>query len=332
MNFDEGETTMTTATERTALVLGGTGFVGSHLLDRLVTEGWRVVVPTRRLQNARDLKLLPTVEIVEADVHDPKTLERLCAGKCLVVNLVGTLHSRPGTPYGPEFARVHVELPQKLAEACQAQDVHRLIHLSALGAAPDAPSQYLRSKADGEARIRAAGDGLDWTLLRPSAIFGPGDSFLNRFAALARLFPILPIGAAQARLQPVYVGDVVEVILRAAATAKAAGQTYELAGPTVYTLAEIVAYAARTSGHPRRVVALPPRLARMQAWLLEHLLPNPPLTRDMLDSLSIDSVAHGEPLPFGLEPTPMEAIAPAYLANDTFRSRYVLWRMRARHG
>jgi len=317
----------------TAIVFGGTGFVGRHLANRLVANGWRVIVPTRRWQNGRELLLLPTVEVIELPDRSLATLTRLLDGAELVVNLVGILHSRSGAPFGPDFAKAHVEWPKQLAAACRTAHVGHFIHISANGASPTAPSEYLRSKAAGEAAIRttfeAAGGAQTtrWRILRPSVIFGPGDSFLNLFARLAALFPILPIGKAHAQLQPVYVGDVVTVLLTALATPASAGQTYSLGGPRVYTLKELVEYAARLSGHPRPVVALPDWLAFFQAWLMAFL-PNPPLTPDNLRSLTVPNTVAGAPLPFGLTPTALEAIAPQYLAHDTYRGRYPQWRRR----
>ncbi len=317
----------------TAILFGGTGFVGRHLANRLVANGWRVIVPTRRWQNARELLPLPTVEVIELPDRSLTTLTQLISGAELVVNLVGILHSRPGAPFGPDFAEAHVEWPKRLASACRVAHVGHFVHISANAASPTAPSEYLRSKAAGEAAIRitfeaAAGQQTTrWTLLRPSVIFGPGDSFLNLFARLAALFPILPIGKAYAQLQPVYVGDVVTVLLTALSTPASAGQTYCLGGPRVYTLKELVEYAARLSGHPRPVVALPDWLAFLQARLMA-LLPNPPLTPDNLRSLTVPNTVPSDPLPFGLNPTALEAIAPQYLAHDTYRGRYPEWRRR----
>ena len=317
----------------TAILFGGTGFIGRHLANRLTAQGWRVVIPTRRWQNARDLLLLPTAEVVELPSRSLEALTELVRGADLVVNLVGILHSRPGAPFGPDFAEAHVQWPKLLASACRDGAVRRFVHISANGASPTAPSEYLRSKAAGEAAIRTLFDSAQnatppiWTILRPSVVFGPGDSFMNLFARLARFAPVLPIGKAEAKLQPVYVGDVATVILTAIATPESAGQTYPLGGPRVYTLKALVAYAATLSGHPRPVIALPDRLAFLQARLLA-LLPNPPLTPDNLRSLEVPNVVEGAPLPFNLTPTALEAIAPEYLAHDTYRARYPEWRRR----
>ncbi len=309
----------------TAVLFGGSGFIGRHVANRLVARGWRVVIPTRRRQNAREVLLLPSVEVIDTPRLDDATIASLVSGAQLVANFIGILHSRPGHPYGPDFAAAHVEWPRRLATACQKAGVPRLIHISANGASPDAPSEYLRSKADGEAAIRVLGDTVGWTILRPSVVFGPGDSFLNLFARLAKTFPVLPIGKADAKLQPVYVGDVATVLLRCLEKPASIGQTYALGGPRVYTLKALVEYAASVSGHPRPVVPLPDKLAFVQARLMS-LLPNPPLTPDNLRSLSVPNVVAGAPLPFGLEPTALEAIAPTYLGHDTYRGHYPEWR------
>ncbi|NTV10756.1 MAG: complex I NDUFA9 subunit family protein [Zoogloea sp.] len=305
---------------KNVLLVGGSGFVGSAVAARLVADGLNVLVPTRRLARVGKLAVLPTVEAVEADVHDPAVLRELMRGQDAVVNLVGILHSRSGQPYGPDFARAHVELPGRIVAACRDAGVRRLVHVSALRAAPEAPSEYLRSKADGEAAIRAAGSSPAWTILQPSVIFGPGDSFLNLFAGLLKHFPVLPLGGAGARFQPVYVEDVADVVLRSLKEADAIGKTFQVAGPTVYTLRELVEYVGAVSGHRRLVVPLPESLAMLQAALLERL-PGPLMSRDNVRSMRVDNVADGAPQPFGRRPTPLEAIAPGYLGarHDSVR-------------
>jgi NADH dehydrogenase len=304
---------------RDFLLIGGSGFLGSHVAHRLAAQGHRITVPTRRRERARHLLVLPTVEVVETDVHDAAALAALVAGRDAVINLVGVLHSRYGLPWGPDFARAHVELPQKIAAACARAGVRRLIHVSALNADPKGPSQYLRSKGEGEAILRAAGAALDLTLFRPSVIFGPEDAFLNLFARLQRVAPVMPLGNPQARFQPVYVGDVAQAIVASLGRRDAFGEAYCCCGPQVYTLEELVRYAGELAGCRRPVIRLPEALARLQAGVLE-LLPNPLLSVDNLDSMDVDSVCPGRaPLPFGLRPTPLEAIAPAYLGGGTQR-------------
>ena len=301
------------------LAVGGTGFLGRHVVARLSAANLRVVVPTRRLERARHLMLLPTVEVLQHGVATDADLDALLAGCDAAINLVGVLHGHAGDPYGPEFAQAHVELPRRLAQACLRKGVRRIIHVSALGV-PDAghepaPSMYLRSKADGEQAIRDA-HGLDWTILRPSVIFGPEDRFMNMFASMQRLLPVVPLARASTRFQPVYVGDVAQAIVNALDNPATFGKTYELAGPDVYTLEELVRLAGRWSGHPRHVWALPYTLGQMQAALLEAV-PGPSLmSRDNFHSMSVDNVASG-PIAqeLGVVPTPMSAVAPEYLAG-----------------
>lgn len=300
----------------TVLVLGGSGFVGRHVVAKLVDAGHRVVVPTRRRDRARDVMLLPTVTIVETDVHDPAKLAALVGRADVVVNLVGILHEEGGQT----FARAHVELPRKLIAACEAAGVKRLVHMSALGAAPDGPSKYQRSK--GEAEGLVASSGLDWTIFRPSVIFGRGDSFLTMFARLVRLLPVVALAAPAARFQPVWIGDVAHCFARSVDDDRTVGQRYDLAGPSVYTLRELVTYVGDLTGHRRPIVPLGPGLSQLQARMLE-LLPVKLMTRDNLASMQQDNVSP-DPFPalFGIAPKPLEAIAPEYLGPGAARSRY----------
>jgi len=294
------------------LLLGGTGFVGSALCEALVGRygAARLVVASRRPQRAKHLLPLPGLELVRADVHDDADLERLLAGRSAVVNLVAILHGAPA-----DFERVHVALPRRLARACAKAGVQRVVHVSALGVAPDAPSHYLRSKAGGEAALHAE-PGLALTILRPSVIFGAGDRFLNTFAQLQAVFPFVPLAGADARFQPVWVEDVAAAIVRSLEDDTSAGQTYELAGPRVYTLAELVRLAGRWSGHERPVLTLPGPLARLQATLMGLAPGEPLLTTDNLDSMRVPNVAGGA-LPgleaFDIEAAALEAVAPSYL-------------------
>lgn len=313
--------------ERVVLV-GGSGFVGYALANRLGEAGVEALVPTRRRSRAGRMLVLPTAEVVEANVHDPASLERLFRGADAVVNLVGILHSRSGTPYGPDFARAHVELPAKVVAACRAVGVHRLVHISALGADSAGPSEYQRSKAAGEEAIRAAGDDPAWTILRPSVMFGRGDNFLSLFARLAGLFPVLPLAGANARFQPVHVEDVAEAIWRCLNEPAAVGQTFELAGPRIYTLRQLVEYVSNLAGCPRPVIPLPESAAMLQAAIMERL-PSPIMSRDNVRSMRRDNVASGAPLPFGMTPAALETVAPAYIGQGSCRARYNPFRTRA---
>jgi NADH dehydrogenase len=314
------------------LVLGATGFVGSSVCEKLVERSGgadsRIRVATRQRTRARHLQLLPTVEIDVGDVHDDATLALMLRDTDAVINLVAVLHGSEA-----EFERVHVRLPQRLATACARAGVRRLIHVSALGVAVDAPSRYLRSKARGEAALRAAG--LDLTVLRPSLIFGARDRLMNLFASLQSIFPVMPLAGASARFQPVWVEDVAAAIARCLDTPATVGLTIECAGPRIYTLRELVELAGRWSGSRRPVLALPAFLGRLQALAME-LLPGPTLmSRDNLDSMRVANVASGK-LPgldsLGIETTPLESVAPRYLGHVFGEARLEAWRARARRG
>jgi NADH dehydrogenase len=309
---------------RRIVVLGGSGFVGRHIVARLVDRGERVLVPTRSRERARHLFLLPTVEVVEADVRERATLERLTSGAAAVVNLVGIINeARRG-----DFDRVHVELTRATVAACRAGGVRRLLHMSALNADPKGPSRYLASKGQAEAIVAASE--LAWTIFRPSVVFGRDDSFLGLFARLERMLPVIPLACPQARFQPVWVGDVAEAFVRSLEDERAWNSRYGLCGPRVYTLRELVAYVGEVTGENRPILPLGPGLARLQARILE-LLPGRLMTRDNVASMTIDNVCDG-PYPelLGGPPTPLEAVAPAYLAPVAARSRYA--RLRAEGG
>lgn len=310
------------------LVVGGTGFVGRHLVAALAAHGARVAVPTRRRDRARHLILLPTVEVIETDLRAPRALAELAAGRDAVVNLSGVLH-------GPDFAATHVELVQGVINACRAAGVKKLLHMSALGADPQAPSEYLRSKGLGERAVLAADD-LAASVFRPSVIFGPEDRFLNLFAQLVAWLPAIALGSPDARFQPVYVGDVVKAMLAAlesrAHVSGTGGQRYDLCGPDEFTLRELVAYVCAVTGRKRLIVGLPDRLSYLQAWFMEWL-PVKLLTRDNYQSLKVPSVCDCA-FPFGIQPVPLEATAAAWLAPRSSptspRERYPQLRWKAK--
>lgn len=317
---------------KNAFVLGGTGFVGTHVCEKLVQRGWQLTVPTRRWGNAHSILHLPQVDVLEMDAHDEAALTREMAGHDAVVNLVAILHGNQAA-----FENTHVALPQKLARACIANGVKQLVHVSALGADaqhPESrPSMYLRSKGQGEAvLLQAAGTGanaaFDLTILRPSVIFGHEDKFLNVFAKLQKVFPVMPLAGANTRFQPVWVEDVATAVFRSLELARdptAPGHVprmLELCGPDVYTLRQLVQLAARLSGvnegRGRPVLGLPHWLGQLQAWLME-LAPGAPLmSRDNLDSMRIDNIATGT-LPglesLGITPAALLPIARDYLTQ-----------------
>ncbi len=314
------------------LVLGGTGFVGRSVCEKLVERsggaGGSIVVPTRHIAHARDLQMLPTLQPVQADVHDDAQLAQMVAGRDAVINLVAVLQ-------GDErrFRHVHVDLPTRLARACQAAGVKRLVHVSALGVGANAPSHYLRSKAAGEAALAAAG--LELTVLRPSVIFGAHDKLLNMFAALQGLAPFVPLAGADSRYQPVWVEDVAAAIVRCLDDPATIGQTYECTGPDVYTLRELVQAAGRWAGHERPVFGLPGGLAQLQARVMEMLPGEPLMSRDNLASMQVPNIATGT-LPgldaLGIRATALSAIAPMYLGHGRGPARMDAWRARARRG
>lgn len=266
------------------LVLGGTGFVGRHVCESLQRAGHRTTVPTRVLKNAAAVQHLPGLTVQVADVHQPDQLNRLVAGHDIVINLVAILHGNERA-----FRKVHVDLPESLAAACAAAGVRRVIHVSALGAAADAPSLYLRSKAEGEAVLEAAD--LDLTVLRPSVIFGAGDRFLNLFARMQQVLPLVPLAGARVRFQPVWVQDVAQAIVHAVAHPDTIDQTLEATGPDVFTLAQLVRLAGEAVGCPRPVLGLPTALAYFQALLMECLPGTPLMSTDNISSLEVDNVA-----------------------------------------
>lgn len=314
---------------KNVLVLGGTGFVGAHVCEKLVREGWHFTVPTRRWVNARPVLHLPGVRVVELDVHDEAALTQAVAGHTAVVNLVAILHGTQAA-----FEKAHVDLPQKLALACQAAGVRQLVHVSALGANAEhhqsSPSMYLRSKGQGEAVLTKAAmgqPGFDLTLLRPSVIFGADDKFLNVFAKLQKAFPVMPLAGADTRFQPVWVEDVACAVVRSLqGSLPPSPRVYELCGPDVFTLKELVQVSAQLAGvrrgRGRPVLPLPRWLGRLQARLMELAPGEPVMSRDNLDSMQIDNVASGQ-LPglasLGITASALTAIARDYLAPQKRR-------------
>jgi uncharacterized protein YbjT (DUF2867 family) len=298
------------------LVLGGSGFVGRALLEQLQRAGHTATVPTRSAAQARQLGPLPGVTVVRGDVlATPGLLERLLPGHNAVVNLIATLHGSESF-----FEQLHVHWTQRLATACVSAGVPRLVHLSALGVggADAAPSLYLRSKAQGELALKSV-PGLAPTVLRPSVIFGARDRFMNLFASLQAVFPVMPLAGSSAKFQPVWVQDVAAAALRCLEWDDSVGRTYELAGPEVFSLRQLVQFAGAWAGHARPIVPLPGPLATLQALALECLPGEPLMSRDNLASMRVPNIATGQ-LPglrdLGINASPLRAIAPGYLGAD----------------
>lgn len=313
------------------LLLGGSGFIGTYITNRLSQRDIEVTIPTRHRERTKALIMQPGVDMPEADIHCEKTLTELMRGHDAVINLVGILHSRDVKfPFSRDFAEAHVELPKTIVAACKAAGVRRLLHMSALKADPKAPSEYLASKGEGEAIVRAAQGELDVTIFRPSTVFGLGDAFLSLFAKVLKASPVFPLGFGHARFQPVWVADVADAFVNSLGDTASFGRTYDLVGPKVYTLRELVEYTAMLCGSKARIVALPEGLTYLQAGLM-WLAPKPMLSPDNLRSLQVDSVCEGGDcqLPAAWHPTALEAVAPTYIARQTPKGKLNGFRYRA---
>jgi uncharacterized protein YbjT (DUF2867 family) len=291
--------------------LGGSGFLGTRLVARLIREGHRVTVLSRDRERHKQLLVLPGLTLENCDVYDEAQLSERFRGKDVVVNLVGILNERGFG--GGGFRRAHTELTRVMLQAARSAGVPRLLQVSALKAAPDAPSYYLQSKGEAEKLIRAQRD-VHWTIFQPSVLFGPGDSFLSRFANLLASVPfVFPLARPNARFQPVFVDDVIEALIRCLHGATCLGQTYELGGPQVYALREIVALVAKVTGQRKWIIGLPNFVARLQG-LFMNFVPGRPFSSDNYRSLTVDSVCDEDGLAkLGIKPQSMVASARQYL-------------------
>jgi NADH dehydrogenase len=307
-------------------ILGGSGFVGKQIASRLVSRDSRVRVLTRNRNNHRDLLVLPNLELIEADVFDIRQLKEHIKGADAVINLIGILNEKQHN--GDGFRKVHVELPKNLLSASLDLRIPRILHMSALNADANlGTSFYLRTKGEGENALHTfSADRLAVTSFRPSVIFGPGDSFLNRFADLLKSMPyFFPLACPQSRFAPVYVGDVADRFVRALSDKSTFGKRYDLCGPEVYSLKELVEYTARILGLRRRVMPLPDWISKMQAYALEWF-PGKPFSIDNYNSLKLDSVCEQT----NHEPTSLDMVVPAYLGTANREATYDGLRKQAR--
>lgn len=299
-------------------ILGGSGFVGKQIANRLVSRNRRVRILTRNRNNHRDLLVLPNIELIEADVFDNLQLKKYLNGVDAVINLVGILNEKQHN--GDGFRKVHVELPKNLLGICLDLNIRRILHMSALNADANlGTSFYLRTKGEGENTLHTySTDRLAVTSFRPSVIFGPGDSFLNRFADLLKVMPyFFPLACATARFAPVYVGDVADRFVQALDDKSTYGQRYNVCGPEEYSLKQLVEYTAKTLGLNRRVISLPDFISQLQANVLEWF-PGKPFSVDNYNSLKLDSVCqHGEH-----EATSLAMVVPSYLGDDNRQTDY----------
>lgn len=317
---------------RLVAVFGGSGFIGRHVVRRLVDQGWAVRVAVRHPAAAGFLKQggdADQVTPLHADVMDEGTVRPVVAGAEAVVNLVGILYETRRH----QFEDIHVKGAGVVAAAARAANVGCLVHISALGADGNSESAYARTKAAGEEAVRAAFP--DAAIIRPSVVFGPEDDFFNRFARLARVSPVLPVftadgfrfrsgrgldlfGSGGPRFQPVYVDDVASAIANIIEDPRLAGRVYELGGPNRYSLKEIMELVLRATGRRRLLVPVPFGMAMVQAAVLERL-PKPPLTRDQVRLMKVDNIVSGEKpglSQIGITPTAPETVLPTYLAPD----------------
>ena len=308
------------------LVLGGSGFVGRQVCEQLARLGWHITVPTRRAVNAARVQSLPGLTVIEANVHKEADLARLIPGHDAVVNLVAVLHGSE-----ERFERVHVDLPGKIASVMKKAGVQRLVHVSALSADPQGPSMYQRSKARGETVLHNAG--LQLTVFRPSVIFGAEDKFLNLFADLQAVAPFMPLAGSGTRFAPVWVADVARAVAVCLQKPDTIGQTYELCGPDVLTLGELVKLAGQwagvNQGRGRPVIGLPMWVGWLQAAAMELAPGEPLMSRDNLASMKVDNIATGQ-YPglqaLGIAAASAAGVAPTYLGHRGPRSKLNRWR------
>lgn len=306
-------------------LLGGAGFVGSHIVAKLDAAGYKVKVLARRRESAKHLILLPNVQVVECDIQDAQALKNALKGSDAVINLVGILHERKKS----SFEQMHHQLPRRVAQLCEELAIYRLIHMSALQASKNAPSQYLRSKAAGEAAVNEFSKKLDITIFKPSVIFGRGDSFLSLFAMLVKYLPVIFLAKPDAKFQPIWVGDVAQCFINALENTATYGKSFELGGPQVYSLKQLLQQVMTVLAKPRPIIGLNDGLSMAQAFMLE-LMPIKLMSRDNVRSMQVDSVCSAPMAAvLGVSPTALEVIAPEYLLDNSPRAVYDAFRAAA---
>ncbi|CAM3669742.1 complex I NDUFA9 subunit family protein [Polynucleobacter arcticus] len=273
------------------LLIGGNGFVGRVLAAQLQAEGYSVLLPTRHLAAARELRMLPKIHLEDADVHEFDSLQELCSRikpNGAVINLVGVLHDKPAEPYGKIFQAAHVDLPKSIITAMQMNGLKRYLHMSALGADSKGPSMYQRSKGDGEAVVKAGN--VDWTIFRPSVVFGAQDQFINLFSKLTKLFPAMPLANSDAQFQPVSVDDVATAFTKSLKMPSTIHQSYDLVGPKVYSMKEIVEFAARKVNTRCAIIPMPAFVGYLQALAFEFLPVPTLMSRDNIASMQVPNI------------------------------------------
>ena len=312
-------------TIKTITILGGAGFVGSSIVAKLDQLGYKVKVLSRRREAAKHLILLPNVQVVNCDIADNHALKKALKGSDAVINLVGILHENSKN----SFEKIHHQLPRRLAQMCEELSIARLIHMSALQASKNAPSAYLKSKAAGEAAVSEFSKKLDITIFKPSVIFGRGDSFVNLFANLVRYLPVIALAKPNAKFQPIWVEDVAQCFVNALENTATYGKSYELGGPTVYTLKALVQKVMAILGKQRPIVGLNDSLSMAQGFMLE-LMPIKLMTRDNIRSMQVDNVcAASMASELDVVATSLDVIAPEYLLDISPRASYDAFRSAA---
>ena len=306
-------------------VLGGAGFVGSHLVGKLDAAGYQVKVLTSRRESAKHLILLPNVQVQECDVMDNHALKNALKDSDAVINLIGILFENGKST----FETIHHQLPRRVAQMCEELDIKRLLHMSALQASNHAPSQYLRSKAAGETAVNEFNKKLAITIFKPSVIFGRGDGFINLFANLIKFLPVIALAKPNAKFQPIWVEDVALCFVNALENTETYGKSYELGGPNIYTLRQLVQKVMDILGKQRPIIGLNDSLSMAQGFAME-LMPIKLMTRDNIRSMQVDNVC-ANPIATELDvtPTALEVVAPDYLLNQSPRAGYDAFRSAA---